>query len=247
MPDKVIEHWDKIACPVCDGKAFTSLFTKDEEPFVECQQCSLTMINPRPRYANILKGYTREYSQGYINKKDKKIRRAKRRVRKMKKILPEGRWLDIGCSAGFILSVAKSADYETYGIEIDPLGVKHAREILGLDNIFQGTFEEHHFDDNFFDIITMYDVIEHVQDLNEIINELKRILSKNGVIEIWTPDIGHWRVPKLLIEWEAIKPSEHLYYFNKKTLSMILHKHGLKIIRKRFSLKPGLQVFVTHE
>lgn len=247
MPDKVIEHWDKIACPVCDGKAFTSLFTKDEEPFVECQQCSLTMINPRPRYANILKGYTREYSQGYINKKDKKIRRAKRRVRKMKKILPEGRWLDIGCSAGFILSVAKSADYETYGIEIDPLGVKHAREILGLDNIFQGTFEEHHFDDNFFDIITMYDVIEHVQDLNEIINELKRILSKNGVIEIWTPDIGHWRVPKLLIEWEAIKPSEHLYYFNNKTLSMILHKHGLKIIRKRFSLKPGLQVFVTHE
>ena len=247
MPDKVIEHWDKIACPVCDGKAFTSLFTKDEEPFVECQQCSLTMINPRPRYANILKGYTREYSQGYINKKDKKIRRAKRRVRKMKKILPEGRWLDIGCSAGFILSVAKSADYETYGIEIDPLGVKHAREILGLDNIFEGTFEEHHFDDNFFDIITMYDVIEHVQDLNEIVKELKRILSNNGVIEMWTPDIGHWRVPKLLIEWEAIKPSEHLYYFNKKTLSMILHKHGLKIIRKRFSLKPGLQVFVTHE
>ncbi|MCK5432693.1 MAG: class I SAM-dependent methyltransferase [Gammaproteobacteria bacterium] len=247
MPDKVIEHWDKIACPICDSTEFTDLFTKDNEPFVECQQCSLTMINPRPRYANILKGYTEEYSQGYINKKDKKIRRAKRRVRKMKKILPEGRWLDIGCSAGFILSVAKSADYETYGIEIDPLGVKHAREILGLDNIFEGTFEEHHFDDNFFDIITMYDVIEHVQDLNEIVKELKRILSNNGVIEMWTPDIGHWRVPKLLIEWEAIKPSEHLYYFNKKTLSMILHKHGLKIIRKRFSLKPGLQVFVTHE
>ncbi len=247
MPEKVIEYWDKIACPICDGTAFTSLFTKDEEPFVECQQCSLTMINPRPSYANILKGYTREYSQGYINKKDKKIRRAKRRVRKMKKIMPEGRWLDIGCSAGFILSVAKSADYETYGIEIDQLGVKHAREIFGLDNIFQGTFEEHYFDDNFFDIITMYDVIEHVQDLNEIVKELKRVLSKNGVIEIWTPDIGHWRVPKSLIEWEAIKPSEHLYYFNKKTLSMILHKHGLKIIRKRFSLKPGLQVFVIHE
>ena len=247
MPDKVIEHWDKIACPVCDGTAFTSLFTKNNEPFVECQQCSLTLINPRPRYANILKGYTREYSQGYINKKAKKIRRAKRRIRKMKKILPEGRWLDIGCSAGFILSVAKAANYDTYGIEIDPLGVKHARETLGLENIFQGTFEEHRFEDNFFDIITMYDVIEHVQDLNEIVKELKRILSKNGVIEIWTPDIGHWRVPKSLIEWGDIKPSEHLYYFNKKTLSMLLRKHGLRIIRKRFSLKPGLQVFVTHE
>lgn len=247
MPDKVIEQWDKIACPICNSTAFNSLFTKDDEPFVECQQCSLTMINPRPRYANIFKGYTREYSQGYINKKDKKIRRAKRRVRKMKKIIPEGRWLDIGCSAGFILSIARTANYDTYGIEIDPLGVKHAREVLGLDNIFQGRFEEHRFDDNFFDIITMYDVIEHVQDLNEIVKELKRILNKNGVIEIWTPDIGHWRVPKSLIEWEAIKPSEHLYYFNKKTLSMILHKHGLKIIRKRFSLKPGLQVFVTHE
>ncbi len=165
----------------------------------------------------------------------------------MKKILPEGRWLDIGCSAGFILSVAKSANYDTYGIEVDPLGVNHAREVLGLNNIFQGTFEEHRFDDNFFDIITLYDVIEHVQDLNEIVKELKRILSKNGVIEIWTPDIGHWRVPEPLIEWEAIKPSVHLYYFNKKTLSMLLNKHGLKIIKKRFALKPGLQVFVTHE
>jgi ubiquinone/menaquinone biosynthesis C-methylase UbiE len=247
MSEKVIESWDKIACPICDGTAFNDLFTKNEESFVECQQCSLTMINPRPVYANILKGYTENYSQSYINKKDKKIRRAKRRVRKMKKIIPEGRWLDIGCSAGFILSIAKAANYEIYGIEIDPLGVKHAREILGLDNIFQGTFEEHQFDENFFGIITMYDVIEHVQDLNKIVRELKRILSENGVIEIWTPDIGHWRVPKALIEWEAIKPSEHLYYFDINTLSMLLRKHGLKIIKKRLSLKPGLQVFVTHE
>lgn len=247
MSEKAIESWDKIACPICDGTAFRDLFTKNEEPFVECQQCSLTMINPRPVYANILKGYTEDYSQGYINKKDKKIRRAKRKVRKMKKIIPQGRWLDIGCSAGFILSVAKAANYDTYGIEIDPLGIKHARETLGLDNIFQGTFEEHQFDENFFDIITLYDVIEHVQDLNEIVRELKRILNKDGIIEIWTPDIGHWRVPKALFEWEAIKPSEHLYYFDKSTLSMLLNKHGLKIIKKRFALKPGLQVFVTHE
>jgi len=247
MSEKIIESWDKIACPICDGTTFNDLFSKNEEPFVECMQCSLTMINPRPVYANILKGYTEDYSQGYINKRDKKIRRAKRRIHKMKKIIPEGRWLDIGCSAGFILSVAKEANYETFGVEIDPLGVKYAREALGLDNIFQGTFEEHQFNENFFDIITLYDVIEHVQDLNETVKELKRILSVNGVIEIWTPDIGHWRVPKALIEWDAIKPSKHLYYFNKNTLPMLLNKHGLKIIKKRFSLKPGIQVFVTHE
>ena len=94
-----------------------------------------------------------------LNKKDNKIRRGKRRVRKMKKIIPEGRWLDIECSAGFILSVAKMANYDTYGIEIDPLGVKYAREVLGLDNIFQGTFEEQHLDDNFFNIITLLRVI----------------------------------------------------------------------------------------
>ena len=76
---------------------------------------------------------------------------------------------------------------------------------------------------------------------------IARTLSKNGVIEILTPDIGHWRVPEPLIEWDAISPSKHLYYFNKKTLSMLLNKHGLKIIKKRFSLKPGLQVFVTHK
>jgi len=59
--------------------------------------------------------------------------------------------------------------------------------------------------------------------LNEIVRELKRILNKDGIIEIWTPDIGHWCVPEPFFKWEAIKPSEHLYYFDKSTLSMLLN------------------------
>lgn len=46
--------------------------------------------------------------------------------------------------------------------------------------------------------------------------------------------------------WETILPSEHLYYFNRDSLARLLEKHGLKIIRQRFSLQPGLKIYATH-
>lgn len=238
--------WQHLSCPVCEGSSFTQLFEKDGEPFVRCNRCTLVMINPRPIYADIIHTYTHGYSAGYIDKQDKKIRRARRMVRRLTKYVPHGRWLDIGCSAGFTLHVARVAGFDPYGVEVDPLGVKYAKEVFGLKNISVGSFEEQNFPDGFFDVITIVEVIEHVPDLNHFCRELKRTLSRTGIIYLTTPDVAHWRTPKPLHRWEAILPSQHLYYFSKATLQWLLEKHGLKIVKKRFNLKPGLQVVVTH-
>ena len=96
-------------------------------------------------------------------------------------------------------------------------------------------------------MLSPYDVLEHVPDLNNFLKELKRILHPQGVLDLGTPDIGHWRVPKVLSHWNELKPSEHLYYFNKGTLNQLLDKNGLRIDKIRWSIKPSLKVTITHQ
>ena len=237
----------KIACPVCGANSFTFLFKKQNETFVRCESCTLVMINPRPIFKDVLNTYNHQYSGSYAIKGEKKLRRCRRWVNRVKsKYIDHGRWLDVGCSVGFVVKAAIEAGYEGYGTDVEDWGIKYGRDTLQLPNLRQGILEEQKFPDHFFQIISLYDVIEHVPDINSLVKELKRILAVNGVIDIITPDIGHWRTPRDLSSWNEIKPSEHLYYFDKNTLSLLLEKHGLKIVSRRFHTKPSLRVYVKH-
>lgn len=237
------QDWELIACPVCDGRDFRHLFDKAGEPFVRCATCTLTLINPRPPFASIRNHYDAAYSAGYTRKAQAKIIRARKRVARIGR--DSGRWLDIGCSAGFVVKAATEAGFEAYGVDIEADGIAYGRDTLGLSRLACGVLEEQQYPDAHFDVISAYDVIEHVPDLNRFVAELARILAPGGVIDIGTPDIGHWRVPRELAQWNELKPSEHLYYFNRNTLGRLLARHGLRIVRKRLALKPGLKVLVT--
>ena len=238
---------ETVACPVCNGESFVALFEKNNEPFVRCTDCGLVLINPRPIYAQLLDTYDDNYSQIYAKKTDKKIKRIKRWVNRVIKIRGNnGTWLDLGCSVGFVVKTAQEFGFEAYGIDVQPWGIEYGKNKLGLQNLSCGLLENQNYQDNFFDVISLYDVIEHIPDLNSLVAELKRMLSKDGIIDIVTPDIGHWRTPKKLHTWNEIKPSEHLYYFSLKTLTMLLKKHGLKIVKKRFHWKSSLRIYVEH-
>jgi len=243
----VPDHWETIRCPVCGSNTFRELFRKNGEPFVRCNSCTLVLINPRPVYDRALETYSPEYSENYALKADRKLQRCRRWVGRVKKRFGAGgRWLDIGCSVGFVVKAANEAGYEGYGVDIEPWGIEFGRKELALDRLYQGALEAQRFPDRYFSVISLYDVIEHVPDLNALAAELKRILKQDGVIDIITPDVGHWRVPRQLEDWPEIKPSEHLYYFDRTTLSHLLTKHRLRIVKKRFYPKPALRVYVQH-
>lgn len=244
MSDLAQRHdWELIACPICDGTDFRHLFDKAGEPFVRCTACTLTLINPRPPFARIRKHYDAAYSAAYTRKAEAKIIRARKRVARIGR--ESGRWLDVGCSAGFVVKAATEAGFETWGVDIEADGIAYGRDTLGLSRLSCGVLEDQRYPAAHFDVISAYDVIEHVPDLNGFVAELARILAPDGVIDIGTPDIGHWRVPHTLAQWNELKPSEHLYYFNRRTLGRLLARHGLRIAHKRLALKPGLKVLVT--
>lgn len=238
---------ESIPCPVCDGDRFEPLFEKRGEPFVRCRTCSLVLINPRPRFEAVAETYDAHYSRGYIDKAEKKLARCRRWVARLqKRARAGGRWLDIGASAGFVLAAAEAAGFEACGVELEPAAVAYGRERLGLANIVCGTFEDQCYPAACFDVITMYDVIEHVPDLNRTVAELARVLKPTGLIEIRTPDVAHWRTPRNLAQWTEIKPSEHLYYFSASTLTRLFARHGLRLLHRRVMFKPALDCLFAH-
>jgi len=233
----------QIDCPICGGRQFETLFVKSHESFVRCTGCTLTLINPPPEQTKSAATYDRDYSLGYIRKADKKLRRCRNWVRRLQRRFGvSGRWLDVGCSAGFVMKAAADAGFEAYGVEVEPAAVDYAREVLKLPNVRCGTLEAQAYEDAAFDVISLYDVIEHVPDLNRLVAELHRILATRGLVEIRTPDIGHWQTPRDLSTWKEVKPSEHLYYFDALTLRTLFEKHGFELAHKRFMIKGALDM-----
>ncbi|OEJ16729.1 methyltransferase [Brachyspira hampsonii] len=101
----------------------------------------------------------------------------------LKKILPYcnyGNLLDIGCSSGLLLEEAKLLGFEPYGIEISEYASSIAKKRIGSDRIYNGTLETSNFNKNFFNVITMIDVIEHVRNPIETLKYAKNILNSTG-------------------------------------------------------------------
>lgn len=238
--------WEMLDCPICKTHHFVELFKKEGEPISKCKDCGFIMINPRPSYEQILQTYEPRYSQAYSNKQASKRRRSAHWANQARRFVSSGRWLDIGCSSGYMVEAAKNANFDAHGVDLESWGIEYAKKELGLEKIFLGQLEDQKFPANHFQVISAYEVIEHVPDLHRFVGEIKRLLAPDGILVIHTPDVGHWRRTRPLQNWGAVLPSEHLYYFNKKTLGLLLEQHGLIVKKWGFNLKPGLRAYIGH-
>ena len=232
-----------VSCNLCGADETQLLFVKDNCKVVKCKRCSLVYINPRARKEGLKEIYSRDYSLGYLAKDVSKKKRARKIVKKIARFKKKGRFLDIGCSAGFILAAAREKGFVPYGVEISSHALRYAREELKLD-IFNGYLENAHFPDDFFDVVTMYNFIEHLFDPAHIFQEIRRIIKENGLIEIWTPNIDHWRARRMGKNWNNIL-FHHLYYFSLDSLKKLLEKTEFCLYKNQFTLKDGLKIYVV--
>ena len=156
-----------------------------------------------------------------------------RRLRYLSRFIQPGRLLDVGCAAGFFLDEAQRLGWQVQGLDVSAFAAQYARERFGCD-VRQGSLLDQDYAPESFDLISMWDVIEHVPDPKAYIQHSARLLRAGGLITLATPDVDS--IPARLTgrRWVGYKLSEeHVYYFSIKTLSRMLDESGFEIVDVR--------------
>ena len=237
------------ACPVCDGTAIVPIRTIDEWTVVRCSACGIAFADPLPP-PQALDAYYEDFyegaSAGYFTKIDKKLKRARARVRALKRLVPGGRFLDVGCNGGFVVEAARQAGFTAVGVDLDPVSIAWARERYGHSAFHAGRVEDLVGREAPFDLLYCSEVIEHVADPKGFASALAALAKPDAVLFVTTPDMGHWTVPRDLGSWHGFMVPEHVLYFTAPALRGLMERAGFVYIKRRLAVKPGIKMLFRH-
>jgi 2-polyprenyl-3-methyl-5-hydroxy-6-metoxy-1,4-benzoquinol methylase len=207
---------------------------------VRCRRCSLVFVSPRPSTRAAIDAlYTNEaYSTGQVSHAltASRMREAHWRLNKLERhVAHRGRLLDVGCSAGSFLVAARERGWKVRGIDVSPAAVEHASHAHGLD-VSVATLEDSELKERSFDVITVFECIEHMLEPRTAMHAAAALLRERGLLVITTPNVDGF-VPRVtycllgrtLGAWEHPTPPHHLYQFSKRTLSTMLNDLGFEI------------------
>jgi|TARA_B100000767_G_C19628747_1_gene477291 2-polyprenyl-3-methyl-5-hydroxy-6-metoxy-1,4-benzoquinol methylase len=181
----------------------------------------------------------------YSDKSASKVRRAKKRIRTFFRQVRKKTLLDVGCNIGAGAEAGRQLGFKALGIDIDEDAINKANNLFRLTDYKFISLEKIRSTNEKFGAIYCSEVIEHLSELSTFVKCLYDVLEEDGILYITTPDIGHYSLRnnyKKISQWDSIRPPEHLMYFNKKSLSLLLKSSGFKKVRFQFSFKPGIKV-----
>lgn len=227
------ESLEWVDCNLCHWPTHRSRFNRRGFSIVECPNCSLWWVNPRltPEAAS------RVYDEGYFQARNRartssdtgeadfKWINARQRLERLEPHRGDGRILDVGCGEGLFLRVAQANGWEVTGVELSPQAAAMAREALP-GRIHQGTLRQADLPPAAFDVVSMFDVIEHFHDPVTELAEVHRLLKPGGVLCLLTPDCGSLPARLMGRFWFEVKPLEHLYYYSRRTVGLLLERTG---------------------
>jgi 2-polyprenyl-3-methyl-5-hydroxy-6-metoxy-1,4-benzoquinol methylase len=193
---------------------------------VKCRNCHLVYVNPIEQTSRINDGYSgMENDDASIIRKSR-LQATKSQVKLIKKYKNNTTLLDIGCGEGFFLFNASRAGYITKGVELSQDAAEYAKKEFGL-NVEVGLFEKIQFPENYFDVVTLWQVLEHLSQPLTVLKEAHRVLKPGGLLAVSTPDFGGIPARTMGRRWWNVRRI-HINQFTTKTLKNILRNAGFK-------------------
>lgn len=238
------EEVEIAKCPFCDSDDCI-LITKERTSIgiVRCRVCGLIYVNPRLKspekiYWADAQLYYEEAKLIFMGiKPHHRDKNYLEDLRIIKRFKPGGNFLDIGVNAGFFLRQAKkNGNWNIFGLEPSKSLAELARKYFSL-NIKNCFLEEAGFQDDFFDIVTMIDVFEHIPNPCQMLGVIRRLLKKDGILFIKVPN-GLFNLTKLRLArltnkinaYDIFDSYEHLVHYTHNTLSRMFEKNGFTVI-----------------
>ena len=229
----------RLRCIICDCMRNQPIFNEDGIDILRCVNCDhvYSSFEADPHYDGFWGDEVAEGDHSYWNKA-----RARMHQDFIRRFLVghSGRLLDMGCGLGFFLkAIAPYPNWETYGCEISPAAVRYARESLGLQNVICGRLEDTDLPQRSFDLITMWDVIDHIPRPDPLLRCCHSLLKESGICFMRTPNVYiqllRARLAKLLRGTQPtvayMQARHHAHHYSRSSIRRILERNGFSRIR----------------
>ena len=226
-------------CNACGHFDFEQLIVKDGYDIARCRQCALVFVANPPTAEQLVRLYS--FEDGYhlqLAADPKAIahhgREAATNFRLLEKYAAKGRLLDIGCSTGLFLRMAVEHGWPAEGLEYSADSAEQARSKGGL-KVRTGALERGMYAAGSFDVVTLWDVIEHVPDPKTVLELAAELIAPGGLLIVKTPNCdGLYPRASLSMAgrlgfWGHPDPPGHLYQFSVSTLSRMVREAGLEV------------------
>jgi 2-polyprenyl-3-methyl-5-hydroxy-6-metoxy-1,4-benzoquinol methylase len=200
-------------------------------PIVRCNECGLVYANPRFDSSIVRESYSVVEDPTYVEEREGRVLTFSRNLKPFESLVASNsqtrRLLDVGCHIGVMVELAQARGWEAWGVEPSNWASEQARA-RGLQ-VITGTLESAEIPTNFFDVVTMWDVIEHLTDPAAELRNVHRVLKPGGIFAIHTIDIESWFARLMGQRWPWLMEM-HLYYFSPRTLGKMLEQTGYQVI-----------------
>jgi 2-polyprenyl-3-methyl-5-hydroxy-6-metoxy-1,4-benzoquinol methylase len=177
-----------------------------------------------------------EYPQEYFNREYFLLHPGKQRyvdalVGILKGFLQSGKVLDIGCGFGFFLNALRQSNFVPYGVEISPYAYAQIAEDLRKNVINQSAESPLPMEGGTLDAITLFDVIEHLNNYQDVLSECHRTLRRGGILLISTSNALSIARPILGKQWNWCQDPTHVHLFSQSTLAAAARGSGFTVLR----------------
>lgn len=194
---------------------------------VECRSCGLVYMNPRPHHDKVVENYGDVEDQEYIEEEQGRLETFAESLALIQRYRRDGHLLDVGCHVGTFLTLAEQAGFDVAGVEPSRWASDIARGRID-GNVHCGAVEDAPLPEGGYDVITLWDVIEHLPDPALDIRAIHAALRPGGIFAVSTMDVDSLFARLAGRRWPWYMQM-HLVYFSRRTLCEMLRREGFHI------------------
>ena len=237
-----------VSCNLCGSKN-SSLFCKARDRlhglegqfnYVKCNECGLVYMNPQVITEDIPRLYPESYAPHYSGQKKERFGRlsafcnhlmtmAKIKNSVYNSLNEQSRVLDIGCGSGAILNrIRKRTGCQVYGVDISENAVKSAKQLFGID-VYKGDIKTAPWSKKYFDVITAWQYLEHVNDPNQNVKKMSRLLKNDGRLILAIPNYKSLHAKWFKEKWYPLDCPRHLCLWSPQTITTLMSRNGLEV------------------
>jgi SAM-dependent methyltransferase len=222
-------------CPICHSALTPSRIVVPEGPLLECPNCGQLLSGcDTEQYNAALQMWNTAHGTSPQPRAVRRYREVvSRRLRKAERLLGHRagmKLLDVGCSSGALLAIAKDLGFEVWGVE--PAHEAAQTAIRAGFDVHEGYLSDARYPDGQFDVITLFEIVEHLRDPIEVVAECARILKPGGILVVNTPNAHSWSAETLGGQWEGFSLfglGGHISFFSPRSMGELAKRTGLAV------------------